>query len=165
MRPLITSITLLTCTLLAGPAAAASLLDAHDRLARSMEQSGPVGGFVPHLAMDVAYLHPGEEIITGREATRLFFQSVYPSNRVVRTILHLIAGQASADNRLGFTVGWLEESSTNGTGPPATTYGRFIATWRKNEGGWRVDAFIRLGSSGPPVPLHRTLSCPPGWPL
>jgi ketosteroid isomerase-like protein len=152
MKRLITASALLTSILFAGPAAAASLLDAHDRLARSMEEAGPIDGFVPHLATDVAYLHPGVEIITGRDATRLFLQSVYPSNRVARTVLHLIAAQVSSDDRVGYAVGWLEESSTEGTGPPSVGYGRFIATWRKGEGGWRVDAFMRLESSGPPAP-------------
>jgi ketosteroid isomerase-like protein len=152
MRRLIVSTCLLCFCLLVGPVTAASLLDAQSRLANSMERSGPVQGFLPHVASDVAYLHPGEEIITGEDAVRTFLESIYPSSRSVQTLLHTFAGEESADGRTGYTFGWFEEISAVGGGPPTTAFGRFIATWRKREAGWRVHAFLRLHSAGPPSP-------------
>lgn len=121
-----------------------SLLHAQDRLARSLEVAGPIEGFVPYLTGDAVYLYPGQEIITGRDATRSFLKTVYPQPRAVKTMLHLVAGQASVDGTLGYTFGWLEELTST-----STTYGRFIAMWRKRDDAWRVQAFLRLNSSQP----------------
>lgn len=131
-----------------------SLLRAHDRFARSFELDGPIDGFVPNLTTDVAYLHPGQEIITGRDATRTFLKTVYAKPRAVKTLLHRVAGQASADGMLGYTLGWLEETTSSKGVPPVTMYGRFIAMWKKREGEWHVQGFLRLASAQPlgPVP-------------
>jgi ketosteroid isomerase-like protein len=134
------------------PASADSLLDAQHRLSVSVEHAGPVNGFVPHLTKDVAYLHPGVEIITGRAATRTFLRSIYPADTNVRLRLHAVAGDESADHRVGYTFGWLEQTATSG-GSPVTTFGKFIAAWKKLEGRWRVQAFLRLNSGRPPSPV------------
>jgi ketosteroid isomerase-like protein len=125
-----------------------SLLHAQDRLARSLEVAGPIDGFVPYLTSDAVYLYPGQEIITGRDATRSFLKTVYARPRAVKTLLHVVAGQASIDGTLGYTFGWLEEI-TSASGTAVTQYGRFIAMWRKRDDSWRVQAFLRLNSSQP----------------
>jgi len=130
-----------------------SLLRAHDRFARELELDGAIEGFVPNLTQDVAYLHPDQEIITGREATRAFLKTIYPQPRAVRTMLHRVAGQASADGSLGYTFGWLEEITAPKNAPAVTKYGRFIAMWKKRDDGWRVQAFLRLASSAPLAPV------------
>jgi ketosteroid isomerase-like protein len=130
-----------------------SLLRAHDRFARELELEGAIDGFVSNLTQDVAYLHPDQEIITGREATRAFLKSLYPQPRAVRTALHRVAGQASADGSLGYTFGWLEEITAAQNSPAVTRYGRFIAMWKKRDDGWHVQAFLRLTSSAPLAPV------------
>jgi hypothetical protein len=110
-----------------------SLLRAHDRFARAFELDGAIDGFVPNPTGDVAYLHPDQEIITGREHTRTFLKTLYPQPRSVRTVLHRVAGQASADGSLGYTFGWLEEITAPKDSPAATKYGRFIAMWKQRD--------------------------------
>jgi hypothetical protein len=155
MKTLITSVTLFFCAFVLGMSAeasqrdpTASLLSAQERLTTSMADSGPVDGFVPFAAWDIAYLHPGQEVITGRDATRSFLKTVYPRGTSVKTVLHVIAGQASKDGSLGYTFGWLEET----TAPSMTTYGRFIATWKRSDHYWAIQGFQRLSSSAPPSP-------------
>lgn len=134
-------------------ASTSSLERAQRQLAVSMQRDGPVDGFVPFLAPDVAYLHPGVEIITGRDATRAFLQSTYAAVRSPRTTLHAWTIGTSADDRVGYSFGWLEETSVGGgAGPLNRTFGRFVAAWRKRDGGWRVHAFLRIASGGPPEP-------------
>ena len=117
MRSFVAGLALMICCTLAPYTAGASrdpaqqtesLLRAHDRFARAFELDGAIDGFVPNLTNDVAYLYPDQEIITGRDATRTFLETVYPQPRAVRTLLHRVAGQASADGSLGYTFGWLE---------------------------------------------------------
>jgi ketosteroid isomerase-like protein len=162
MRSFAATFALLVCCALAPFAASAShdptqntesLLRAHDRFARALELDGAIDGFVPNLTNDVAYLYPNQEIITGREATRAFLKTIYPQPRTVHTVLHRVAGQASADGSLGYTVGWLEEVTTAQNAPSVTKYGRFIAMWKKGDDGWRVQGFLRLASSAPLAPV------------
>jgi hypothetical protein len=69
---------------------------------------------------------------------------------VASLLLHRVAGQASADGSLGYTLGWLEEVTTPKNAPSLTKYGRFIAMWKKrDDDGWRVQGFLRLASSAP----------------
>ena len=94
MRNFVAAFALTLCCALAPYTASASqdpalntesLLRAHDRFARELELDGAIEGFVPNLTQDVAYLHPDQEIITGREATRAFLKTIYPQPRAVRT--------------------------------------------------------------------------------
>ena len=144
---------LITAALLLGTvssaAAESSLLKAQARLQRSIEKKGPVEGFLEHVTSDVAYLHPDEEIITGRDATRTFLKTAYPHPKRVQQILHAITGDDSADGRVGFTIGWIEETSDTNE----TTYGKFIAAWKKSDGTWRVQGYLRIASPGPPSPV------------
>jgi ketosteroid isomerase-like protein len=162
MRSSAATFVLMICCALASYTASASqdparnsesLLRAHDRFARAFELDGAIDGFVPNLTNDVAYLHPDQEIITGREATRTFLKTIYAQPRTVRTVLHRVAGQASADGSLGYTFGWLEEVTAPKNAPSVTKYGRFIAMWKKRDDGWRVQAFLRLASSAPLAPV------------
>ena len=142
----------LTAALNADVASAQSLEHAQRQLSVSMQRDGPVDGFVPFLAPDVAYLHPNVEIITGRDATRAFLQAAYANVRSPRTTLHGWTTGTSADRRLGYSFGWLEETSVAAGGSITRSFGRFVAAWRKQEGGWRVHAFLRITSGGPPDP-------------
>jgi ketosteroid isomerase-like protein len=158
MKTLTTVVTLLFCALMLSVSAeashnpTASLLDAQRRLTRAMANDGPVDGFVPYIASDIAYLHPQQEIITGRDATRTFLRTVYPRGTQVKTVLHVLAGQASADATVGFTFGWFEEVTSPQSASPSTAYGRFIATWKRRDNGWSVHAFARLASTTPLAP-------------
>jgi ketosteroid isomerase-like protein len=135
------------------PDATDALLRADDRLSRSLELDGPIEGFVPYLSGDAAYLYPGQEIITGRDATRALLKTVYTAPKTVRTTLHRIAGQASVDGTLGYTVGWLEETATPKDAPAVTTYGRYIAMWKNHDHEWKVQGFLRLASTRALAPV------------
>jgi hypothetical protein len=130
------------------------LMRADDRLSRSLELDGPIDGFVPYLTSDVAYLYPGQEILTGRDATRTLLKSVYTAPKTVKTTLHRIAAQSSLDGTLGYTVGWFEETAAPKNAPAVTTYGRYIAMWRNRDHEWKVQGFLRLASAAalPAVP-------------
>jgi ketosteroid isomerase-like protein len=142
----------LASALVVDSASTRTLEHAQRQLAVSMQRNGPVEGFVPFLAPDVAYLHPGVEIITGRDATRAFLESTYANVRAPRTMLHSWTTGASADERVGYSFGWLEETSVAAGGGITRRFGRFVAAWRKQEGSWRVHAFLRITSGGPPDP-------------
>lgn len=135
--------------------ARASLLLADDWLALQAERGGFANALAASLAPEVVYLHAGAEVVEGRDAVGALLRAAYPERRGARTVLHRIAGGASADGERGYTFGWLE--ATDGAG--AATYGRWVATWRGDGGRWWIDAFVRAaGRSAPSEP-------PPASPL
>jgi ketosteroid isomerase-like protein len=141
----------ITISLLAGAGSTHGVERAQRQLAAAMQAAGPIEGFVPFLAPDAAYLHPREEIVTGRDATRALLRRVYANRRSPRTTLHAWTAGASADRGFGYTFGWLAETSIAANGSTETSFGRFVAVWRNREGGWRVHAFLRIESTAPPA--------------
>lgn len=143
-------------SLAAAPVAAAhpgadgrtELLQAEQRLAQRLATAGPVQGLASFLAPDASYLHPGLEVITGRAAIRDALEALFPSPSAVNIGLYPIGGDVSDDGRLGFTFGSFDQTDST-TGTPVTTYGRYLATWRRASGRWEVQALLRLSASGP----------------
>jgi ketosteroid isomerase-like protein len=132
----------------------ASLFRADSQLSRAMTNSGPVDGFARAAAPEVTYLHPDAEILVGRPATHAFLRNEYANfNRDVRTQLHRIAGDVSADGTLGYTFGWLDENkSAKGSTLVDLSYGRYVAVWRRKDRDWEVEVFMRLSGTAPPAP-------------
>src|SRR5262245_30417906 len=120
------------------------LLAASERLAAAIEKDGARDGLDGSLAEHATLLHPGAEVTTGRAAIRTLLTST--SAATLR--LHSIAAGVSADGTLGYSFGWLEET-TDGR----AAWGKFIAAWIF-DGGWKVAAFSRSASvqapSSPP---------------
>jgi hypothetical protein len=129
-------------------------LRADSQLSRAMGWGGPVDAFVRSAAADVTYLHPGAEIIVGRNNVRQLLDTAYAVYLPgVRTELHRVAGDASADGSLGYTFGWLDEMRTRrADGVVETAYGRYVAVWARRDRDWEVTAFLRLGGSAPLTP-------------
>lgn len=134
--------------------ARASLFRAENQLSRAMTWAGPVEGFIKAVAPDVAYLHPGAEIITSRGNTYGFLKTTYAAYQSeIRTELHRVAGDVSSDGTLGYTFGWLDEVRTRkADGVVETVYGRYVALWTRKDREWEVAAFMRLAGSAPLSP-------------
>jgi ketosteroid isomerase-like protein len=133
-----------------------ALLRADTQLSRAMTWGGPVEGFIKNAASDVTYLHPGAEVIVGRGNAHDFLTNAYaPWLPEVRTELHRVAGDVSADGMLGYTFGWLDEVRTRrDNGVVETVYGRYVAVWTRKDRDWQVEVLLRLGGAAP-------LSAPP----
>jgi ketosteroid isomerase-like protein len=132
----------------------ASLFRADTQLSRAMTHAGPVAGFVKSIAGDVVYLHPGQEILVGRSNVAVFLESSYAEYQAGASMgLHRIAGDVSADDTLGYTFGWLDETKTRKGGDVVElSYGRYVAVWRRLGREWQVGAFLRLGGNAPLPP-------------
>jgi ketosteroid isomerase-like protein len=134
-----------------GGDARVSLFRADAQLSRALSQAGPVDGLVRSAAGDIAYLHPAQDVITGRANTAAFLRSAYAEFEPdARMGLHRLAGDASADGSLGYTFGWFDETRTKkGTTVVDLAYGRYVAIWTRRDREWELQAFLRLGGSGP----------------
>jgi ketosteroid isomerase-like protein len=83
------------------------------------------------LAEDVVFLHPRSPVLRSRSAARPFADSLRHAP---------VFAAVSADGRFGYTWG----ATTRDTLP-----GKYLACWRKEEGGsWRIAAFVH-NSAGP----------------
>ena len=159
-----TILTLVSLVLVAGTARAqaeelgrdprATLFRAEERLSRAMTSAGPAQGFVRSAADDVAYLHPAAEIVIGRANALAFLRRAYESYLPgVRTELHRVAGDVSADGTLGYTFGWLDEiRGRREDNVVETAYGRYVAVWKRSERDWEVAVFLRLSGAAPLAP-------------
>jgi len=127
--------------------ARASVLAADALLASSIALAGEADGLWPWLADDAAYLHPGADVIIGRDPSRAFLRATYPDPAAQTMTLHRVAGDVSADARLGYTFGWFDEVA----GGAAAT-GKYIAVWTRVPGTWRLAAFARVRGSRAPSP-------------
>jgi ketosteroid isomerase-like protein len=128
-----------------------TLLATDALLAASMAQLGQADGLWPWMADDAAYLHPGAEVIVGRDAARGFLRATYPDPQASVIRLHTVTGDVSSDALLGYTFGWYDETSTV-DGVATTTYGRYLATWRRDAAPWRLAAFMRRTAVAAPAP-------------
>ncbi len=136
------------------------ILLAFDRLHSDLtERRGIVDGFVTLLARDVLYLHAGAPLIQGRDETRDFLAMVFAGPSSFRLRWSTMTGDVSEDGRLGYTIGWTELTITAPDGRTTVQHGKYVSFWRKRQGIWRVEAYVRNPSPGPPPPP------PEGFPL
>lgn len=127
-----------------------TLLAADALLSASVEQFGQADGLWPWMTTDAAYLHPDQDLIVGRDAARSFLRATYPDAHASTVRLHTVTGDTSTDVRLGYTFGWYDETATV-DGVATITYGRYLATWRRDAGLWRLAAFLRRPSAAAPA--------------
>jgi ketosteroid isomerase-like protein len=108
------------------------LLDADRELARATQTAGVMDAFVPALADDAAYLHPGAPLLRGRAAVRTFLSSAAPLTGLTWTPAY---ADVSASGKLGYTYGWTRWG---------TQLGKYLTCWRKqSDGEWLVSAYVR----------------------
>ena len=163
------SILVVTATLLAachgqpGPAfSGASLLAlppeaeaAHDQLlgadlARgdSVSRKGMTEGFAAAFADDAVFLRGGLPIVRGIRAIRAVIASEAPgAGSVVRW--QPVRAEVSRDRASGYTYGYTILARPV-EGETSLRVDRYIAYWRKGEGGWRIVGYAET-SGAPPV--------------
>jgi len=127
---------LLTLTLFTAGAGRVSdreeLLDADRDLARATQIAGVMDAFVPALADNAAYLHPGAPLLRGRAAVRAFLSTAAPLVGLTWTPVY---ADISSSGKLGYTYGWTRYG---------TQLGKYLACWRKqSDGEWLVSAYVR----------------------
>ena len=137
----------------------AGLLAADRALERQTERLGIVEGFLRGAADDLSYLHPDQEIIEGRAATRAFLRATYPQQQLVKLAWTTASGDVSHDGSLGYSFGWTAFSARDAQGNPITQPGKYISFWRRGADRWRLIAFMRNASPEAPPPP------PEGFPL
>lgn len=126
------------------------LLEADRALARATELVGMTQAFLPALAENAVYLHPGAPLLRGRGNIRDFLQTAAPLSGLTWSPAY---GDVSEDGQLGYTYGWTRYGDNQG---------KYLACWRKShDGDWRISAYVRttpipLPDPGPmPDPLER----------
>lgn len=140
-----------------GGAERGALLDAEDALSVALAARSPADAFRDVLAADVVFAVPGADLARSREAA----QALLAPMSATRTTLHRVGGATSQDGRLGYTFGWFLRTAAAGA---ATTHGKYLAAWRAEPGGWRVDAMqLRVAKRSPtpsPATGHRGAPAP-----
>lgn len=114
------------------------LMEADWALARATELVGMTRAFLPALAENAVYLHPGAPLLRGRTKIREFLQTAAPLAGLTWVPAY---ADVSADGMFGYTYGWTRFGDNQG---------KYLACWRKSrEGDWRIFAYVRTT----PVPM------------
>jgi ketosteroid isomerase-like protein len=129
------------------------LLASDDFYSFLSSELGIVEGFTSELAPNAIYLHPGAPLMQGRAEIQDFLRQTY-ADPTVLTWNHA-SGDVSANGRLGYTWGWTELQVNGGL----VQYGKYLSFWKLEHGLWKVVAYMRNLSAGPPP------DPPEGFPL
>jgi ketosteroid isomerase-like protein len=124
-----------------------SLIAADAQLAAAIGTQGEAEGLWPAFADDGVYLHPGVDVVRGREAVRAFLRQTFPATSAQPLRLQLVTGDASSDGEIGYSFGWFE------TAAGAAGFGKYLAAWRRVEDAWRLAVFVRIAAPKAPSPL------------
>ena len=121
-----------------------ALLVADRTLAERTAAAGMTQGFLPALTDGAAYLHPGAPLLRGTDKIRAFFETADSADKITWTP---VFADVSADGGLGYSYGFVRASGTRG---------KYLACWRKDQGGWRIVAYARTRL----VPITDSLAPP-----
>ena len=128
--------------------------EAHDALLRadlsrgdSVSRLGPADGISTVLASDVVYLRGGLPIMRGRSAARAIIAAEqFGSGTAIRW--QPVRAETSRDGRTGYSYGY-SIYGMSAPGAPAIRVDRYIAFWRREEGGWRIAGYAETYGAPP----------------
>jgi ketosteroid isomerase-like protein len=114
------------------------------------ETAGDIEKFVAHFTPEGTMSLQGMPMLKGPAAIR---EALGPLMKAPGFNLQWNATRAEvgASGDLGYTVGTYEMTMNNAAGLPATEKGKFITTWKKVDGVWKV--FDDFGNSDSPTPI------------
>ncbi|HET6763199.1 MAG TPA: DUF4440 domain-containing protein [Longimicrobiaceae bacterium] len=146
--------TALAQTTASPPSARAAAEQAKESLLRAdMEWSDSTGklglqrGLVTGMAWDAVYLHPGADVLHGRDNVQGFITGQI-GDRETEVHWTPLRAAVSRDGTGGYTSGVLVAASMNASGERVTSFGRYITFWRRGEdGAWQARAVMHARSA------------------
>ncbi len=110
------------------------LMELEGRFAEAVAAGGGKA-FVEWLADDAVVLNNGKPAVLGRGA--IAGQAQWDP-KVYRLTWVAQGAQMGPSNDMGFTWGHYEGRSTDASGQPVVTSGRYMTVWKKTRAGWKV---------------------------
>lgn len=128
-----------------------ALLAADATQTRAASSGSFADGFAASLAPDAVYLPPGGHAIQGADHIHAYLAATYPDGTTL--VRQPLRADVSADGSVGLTFG---HSETVLPGSSGVGYGKYVAAWRWDSGGWKLEGYLPNGSPRPSAP-------PPAW--
>jgi ketosteroid isomerase-like protein len=129
----------------------AELLAADRAYSAASASTNFLDGLAATLADDVRYLPANGPIVRGRDQVRAFLAG-NAANAVSIYTWTPIRADVSSDGAMGLTYGYYQlQIPASGTLPARVAIGKYIATWRRTEGAWKVTALVRGPRPAGPV--------------
>ena len=145
---------------LAGCARTANVAQEQESLiAKDREWSGTakdVDKFVSYFAADATIYAPGTPAITGSDAIRKAFGEMAAAPGFALSFTPTRAAVAASGD-IGYTVGTYDMSMAGGT-----EKGKYVTTWKKENGEWKVVEDIFNADSAPATAAGSHVMMPPG---
>jgi len=120
-------------------AAKAELLQVAQQFNKENSEIGYIEGYNKYMAEDVLILQPGSQPVMGREK--------YCAQMKVEGLLGQLEGdvqgvEVSAAGDMGWTYGRWVFTVQDSLGNPVLSYGKYLCTWAKIDGQWKMTSNI-----------------------
>ena len=120
-------------------AAKAELLQVAQQFNKENSESGYIEGYNKYMAEDALILPPGSQPVMGREK---YYAQMKAEGLVGQLEGHVLKVEVSASGDMGWTYGRWIFTVQDSLGNPTVSYGKYLCTWAKIDGQWKMTSNI-----------------------
>lgn len=120
-------------------AAKAELLQVAEQFNRENAELGYIEGYNKHMADDVLILPPGAQPVMGREK---YYAQMKAEGLAGQLEGDVLGAEVSASGDMGWTWGRWVFTVQDSSGNPVVSYGKYLCTWSKIDGQWKMTSNI-----------------------
>ncbi len=120
-------------------AAKAELLQVAEQFNKENTEIGYIEGYNKYMADDALILPPGEQPIKGKE---VYLAQMKGEELVGQLEGDVVGVEVSVSGDMGWTYGRWVFTVQDSTGNPVVSYGKYLCTWAKVDGQWKMTSNI-----------------------
>jgi ketosteroid isomerase-like protein len=120
-------------------AAKTELLQVAQQFNKENYETGYIEGYNKYMAEDVLILPPGAQPIAGREK---YYASMKAEGLQGQLEGEVLDAKVSASGDMGWTYGRWVFTVQDSSGNPVVSYGKYLCTWTKIDGQWKITSNI-----------------------
>ena len=119
--------------------AKAELLQTAEQFNKENSESGYIEGYNKYMAEDALILPPGSQPVMGREK---YYAQMKAEGLVGQLEGEVLGAEVSASGDMGWTYGRWIFTVQDSLGKPVVSYGKYLCTWTKIDGQWKMTSNI-----------------------
>ena len=120
-------------------AAKAELLHVAEQFNKENSERGYIEGYNKYMAEDALILPPGAQPVMGREK---YYAQMKAEGLVGQLEGDVLGVEVSASGNMGWTYGRWIFTVQDSLGNPTVSYGKYLCTWAKIDGQWKMTSNI-----------------------
>ena len=120
-------------------AAKAELLQVAQQFNKENSENGYIEGYNKYMAENALILQPGEQPISGRDN---YYAQMKAEGLLGQLEGDVLGAEVSASGDMGWTYGRWVFTVQDSLGNPVVSYGKYLCTWAKIHGQWKMTSNI-----------------------